>query len=140
VLVSAERGATTPGNAYLKTVLCDLAANTARQSGNYVHALYHRLARRRGKARARLAVAHSLLVAIYYMLRDHVPYQDLGADYFDQLHTQISSATTQPYAPAQRHLFVELLGLPVALPAAGDFRTNTLSPSVSSHTLLYLWE
>jgi transposase len=58
-------GAATPGNAYLKTVLCDLAANTARQSGTYVHALYHRLARRRGKSRARLAVAHSLLVAIY---------------------------------------------------------------------------
>jgi transposase len=81
-------GTATPGNAYLKTILCDLAAITARQSGTYVHALYHRLARRRGKSRARLAVAHSLLVAIYYMLRDHVPYQELGADYFDQLHTQ----------------------------------------------------
>jgi hypothetical protein len=33
------------------------------------------------------AVAHSLFVAIYYMLRDHVPYQELGAEYFDQLHT-----------------------------------------------------
>jgi transposase len=32
-----------------------------------------------------LAVAHSLLVSIYYMLRDHVPYHDLGPDYFDQL-------------------------------------------------------
>ena len=53
-----------------------------------MHALYHRLARRRGKARARVAVAHSLLVAIYYMLRDHVPYHELGADYFDQLQTQ----------------------------------------------------
>jgi transposase len=81
-------GAVAPGNAYLKTVLCDLAATTARQSGTYMHALYHRLARRRGKSRARLAVAHSLLVAIYYMLRDHVPYHELGADYFDQLHTQ----------------------------------------------------
>jgi transposase len=73
-------GAATPGNAYLKTVLCDLAANTARQAGTSVHARYHRLARRRGKARARLAVAHSLLVAISYMLRDHVPYRELGAD------------------------------------------------------------
>lgn len=81
-------GGSTPGNAYLKTILCDLAAITARQSGTYVHALYHRLARRRGKSRARLAVAHSLSVAIYYMLRDHGPYQELGADYFDQLHTQ----------------------------------------------------
>jgi transposase len=104
-------GATTPGNAYLKTVLCDLAANTARQSGTYVHALYHRLARRRGKARARLAVAHSLLVAIYYMLRDHVPYQELGADYFDQLHTQ----------RLQRHYVrrLEELGFSVALNVTG---------------------
>jgi transposase len=104
-------GATTPGNAYLKTVLCDLAANTARQSGSYVHALYHRLARRRGKSRARLAVAHSLLVAIYYMLRDHVPYQDLGADYFDQLQTQ----------RLQRHYVrrLEELGFSVALNVTG---------------------
>jgi hypothetical protein len=35
--------------------------------------LSHRSARRRGKPRARLAVAHSLFVSIYYMLRDHVP-------------------------------------------------------------------
>jgi transposase len=100
-------GAVTPGNAYLKTVLCDLAATTARQSGTYMHALYHRLARRRGKSRARLAVAHSLLVAIYYMLRDHVPYHELGADYFDQLHTQ----------RLQRHYVrrLEELGFSVAL-------------------------
>ena len=32
-----------------------------------------------------LAVAHSLLVSIYYMLRDQVPYQDLGPDYLDHL-------------------------------------------------------
>jgi transposase len=104
-------GATTPGNAYLKTVLCDLAANTARQSGTYVHALYHRLARRRGKARARVAVAHSLLIAIYYMLRDHVPYHELGADYFDQLQTQ----------RLQRHYVrrLEELGFSVALNVTG---------------------
>ncbi len=35
-----------------------------------------------------LAVAHSLLVSIYCMLRDQVPYQDLGPDYFDHLQTQ----------------------------------------------------
>jgi transposase len=102
-------GAVTPGNAYLKTVLCDLAATTARQSGTgtYMHALYQRLARRRGKSRARLAVAQSLLVAIYYMLRDHVPYHERGADYFDQLHTQ----------RLQRHYVrrLEELGFSVAL-------------------------
>jgi hypothetical protein len=35
-----------------------------------------------------LAVAHSLLVSIYHMLRDQLPYQDLGPDYFDHLQAQ----------------------------------------------------
>ena len=47
-------------------------------------ALYHRIARRRGKKRAIIAVAHSLLVTIYHMLRDNKPYQDLGADYLEK--------------------------------------------------------
>ena len=79
-------GATTKGNTQLKTILCETAAPIARSPGTYLQALYHRIARRRGKPRAMLAVAHSLLVSIYSMLRDQVPYQDLGPDYFDQLH------------------------------------------------------
>ena len=51
----------------------------------YLSAQFFRLARRRGKNRAILAVAHSLLVSIYYMLRDHRPYQELGVDYFTRL-------------------------------------------------------
>ena len=35
-----------------------------------------------------MAVAHSLLVSIYYMLRDQVAYQELGPDYFDQVQAQ----------------------------------------------------
>jgi transposase len=81
-------GAATKGNTQLKTILCEIAATIARSPGTYLHALYHRLARRRGKPRAMLAVAHSLLVSIYYMLRDRVPYQDLGPDHFDQVHAQ----------------------------------------------------
>jgi len=81
-------GATTKGNTQLKTILCEIAASIARSPGTYLHALYHRIARRRGKPRAMLAVAHRLLVSIYYMLRDQVPYQDLGPDYFDHLQAQ----------------------------------------------------
>jgi transposase len=81
-------GAATKGNTQLKTILCEIAATVARSPGTYLHALYHRIARRRGKPRALLAVAHSLLVSIYYMLRDQVSYQDLGPDYFDQLQPQ----------------------------------------------------
>jgi transposase len=73
-------GATTKGTTQLKTILCEIAATIARSPGTYLHAFYHRSARRRGKPRAMLAVAHSLLVSIYHMLRDQAPYQDLGPD------------------------------------------------------------
>ena len=79
-------GAATKGDSQLKTILCEIAATIARSPGTYLHAFYHRLARRRGKPRAMLAVAHSLLVSIYHMLRDQTPYQDLGPDHFDRLH------------------------------------------------------
>jgi transposase len=81
-------GATTKGNTQLKTILCASAATVARSPGTYLHAFSHRIARRRGKPRAMLAVAHSLLVSIYSMLRDQVPYQDLGPEHFDHLHAQ----------------------------------------------------
>jgi len=82
-------GATTKGNTQLKTIRCEIAATVARSPGTYLHAFYHRIARRRGKPRAMamLAVAHSLLVSSYPMLRDHLPSQDLGPDYFDHLRT-----------------------------------------------------
>ena len=83
-----KSGATTKGNTQLKTILCEIAATIARTPGTYLHALYHRIARRRGKPRAMIAVAHSLLVSIYFMLRDQVPYQELGPDYFDRLQGQ----------------------------------------------------
>lgn len=49
-------------------------------------ALYHRLAGRRGKKRAALAVAHAILVSMYYMLKTGTIYQDLGPTHFDRLH------------------------------------------------------
>ena len=81
-------GASTKGHTQLKTILCEIAANIARTPGTYLHALYHRIARRRGKPRAMLAVAPSLLVSIYFMVRDQVSYQELGPDYFDHLQAQ----------------------------------------------------
>jgi len=55
-----------------------------RNKGTYLSALYHRLAARRGKKRAIMAVAHSLGISFYHMLSRRQPYQELGADYFDQ--------------------------------------------------------
>jgi transposase len=46
------------------------------------------ISRRRGKQKAVVAVSHSVLVILYHMLREHKPYTDLGADYFDRLDIQ----------------------------------------------------
>jgi hypothetical protein len=49
---------------------------------------YHRLAKRRGVHKAVVAVAHSILIVMYHVLRTGQPYADLGADDFDQLDAQ----------------------------------------------------
>jgi transposase len=78
-------GKTTKGNVRLRSVLIEVVWNISRMKGNYLSAQYHRLARRLGKLKAAMAVAHSLLVIIYHILSDKQPYRDLGADYFDKV-------------------------------------------------------
>ena len=66
-----------------------VAANAAvRKRNTYVSALYQRLATRRGQKRALVAVAHSLLVAAYFMLQRGEDYQDPGPTYFDARNQQ----------------------------------------------------
>jgi transposase len=77
-------GKTTQGNVWLRAMLGEAAWTIARTRGSYLHAQFHRIARRRGKYKAVMAVAHSLLVIVYHLLRDGRPYDDLGADYFEQ--------------------------------------------------------
>jgi transposase len=69
-------GRTRPGNQPLRTVLTQLAHAAARTKGTYLSALYHRLAARRGKKRAIVAVAHSRVVSAFHMLSRQEPYQD----------------------------------------------------------------
>jgi transposase len=78
-------GHITQGNVWLRAVLGEVAWAVTHTKDTYLVALYHRIARRRGKQKAIMAVAHSLLVSIYHMLRDHQPYHDLGPHYLDQL-------------------------------------------------------
>jgi transposase len=80
-------GATTSGNPYLRAVLGEVAWAIARTKDNYLCAFYHRIARRRGKQKAIMALAHKVLVILYHVLREKKPYTDLGADYFDKLDT-----------------------------------------------------
>jgi transposase len=77
-------GRTRHGNQPLRTVLTQLAHAAAHTKGTYLSALYHRLAARRGRKRAIIAVAHSMVVSAFYRLVRQEPYHDLGATYFDE--------------------------------------------------------
>jgi transposase len=76
------------GNRWLRAVLGEVAWVISRSKDTYLAAQYHRVARRRGKNKAAVAVAHSVLVIAYHLLQTQQPYQDLGADYFDRLNTE----------------------------------------------------
>lgn len=85
-----KSGKTPAANRHLDAVLTEMAHAAVRTNNSYFKAQYHRLAGRRGKKRAIGAVKHSLLVTVYFMLRDDKPYKDLGVDYFDKLNPQQS--------------------------------------------------
>jgi hypothetical protein len=93
----------------LRSALVEAAWGAARTKGSYLSAQYHRLAARRGAKRAILAVAHSILVIIYHLLRDGTTYQDLGGNYFDERNRQ---ATVRRAAHR-----IEALGYKVTLQA-----------------------
>jgi transposase len=73
------------GNKWVKRMLTQAAWAATRVKDSYLAAQYRRLAGRRGKKRAIVAVGHSILEAAYYILRDEVEYKNLGGDYFDKL-------------------------------------------------------
>jgi transposase len=60
-----------------------LADAAARTKGTYLSALNQRLAARRGKKRAIVAVAHSIVISAFPMLSRDESYRELGANYFD---------------------------------------------------------
>jgi transposase len=81
------------GNKWLAAMLVEAAGSVGRMHGkNYLAARHARLMKRRGMRRAQVAVAHSILVAAYWMLKRDEPYHDLGADWHrrrnDQPHTR----------------------------------------------------
>jgi transposase len=76
---------TGPGNNWLRTTLLESAWAASHARASYLRAKYHRIAKRRGPKRAAIAVAHTILVIAFHVLRDEIPFRDLGADYFDRL-------------------------------------------------------
>jgi transposase len=85
-----KSGKTRKGNRWLRTALVEAAWAAARSKRTYLAALYSRLVGRRGEKRALVAVAHSILVAAYQMLKTNQPYREPGPDYFDRLRPQHS--------------------------------------------------
>jgi transposase len=75
---------TTKGNNPLRSMMTQAAWAASRTKDTFLKARYHRLAARRGKKRAIVAIAHSMLESAWYMLSRRQPYQELGGDYFDQ--------------------------------------------------------
>ena len=70
------------GNKYLKATLVVCARAAIRNKQSYLYSRYQRIAARRGGKRALIAIAHTMLTAIYHMLKEKVPYYELGADYY----------------------------------------------------------
>ena len=80
-----QRSRTTrKGNQALRAGLTQLAQAAARTKETYLSALYGRLAARRGKQRAIMAVAHAIMVSVFHLLMRREPYHELGARYFDE--------------------------------------------------------
>ena len=78
-----KHGKTTKGNKALKTILTQCAKSAKTVKSSYFFAQYQRISARRGKNRATLAVAHSMLIAIYHILENKTAFHDLGSDYYD---------------------------------------------------------
>ena len=83
-----KRGKTPKGNRWLRRTLCQAAWAARATRGTYLAAQYRRLAARRGKQRALVAVSHSLLQIVYHVLARGTTYVELGPTYFDQLNPQ----------------------------------------------------
>lgn len=74
-------GRTRKGNRYARAILVQVAHVVSRMKETQYHALYHRIAARRGKKRALIAVAHALIVTIHHLLTRNKAYAEPGSDY-----------------------------------------------------------
>jgi transposase len=75
-------GRTRPGNSWLRAALVQAAWSASHTRDTYLAAQFWNITRRRGKARALLAVGHSILHIAYHVIREDMDYQELGGDYF----------------------------------------------------------
>ena len=83
-----KSGKTRKGNRLLRTTLVTCAHSAVNNKNSYFHAQYKRISAHRGSKRAYVAVAHSMLIAVYHILKDGVAYRELGADYYSQFNRE----------------------------------------------------
>jgi transposase len=79
-----KSGKTRKGNNTLRCTLAECAKAAGRSKDTYLSAQYKRIAARRGRNRAAVAVGHTILTIAYHIIKNNTSYKDLGADYFDQ--------------------------------------------------------
>lgn len=73
------------GNKYLRSTLIETGHAIGRKKdSNFLTSKYHRLASRKGKNRAAVAIGHGVIKIVYHILKNKETYQELGADYFDK--------------------------------------------------------
>ena len=77
-------GKTSKGSPWLRAALVEAAHAAARSEDTYLAEQYRRLAKRIGKKKAIIAVAHTLLVSIYHLLKEERSSQELGSTYFEE--------------------------------------------------------
>jgi len=82
-----KNGNTRSANKALKSALIQCSWAAIRHTDSFFYAQYQRLVVRRGKKKAIVAVAHSMLIAIYHVLSGQ-PFKDLGADYYTQFNRE----------------------------------------------------
>jgi transposase len=81
------RGTTRQGGPWLRRLVCQCAGAAARTKNTYLSSQFRRLAARRGKKRALIAVAHTRIVIAYPLQKNKNNYHDLGGNYFDRIHS-----------------------------------------------------
>jgi transposase len=83
-----KTGKTRKGNTLLKSTMIVCAHTAVKNKSSYFSAQFARISAHRGKKRAYVAVAHSMIIAIYHILKDGVKFKDLGADYYNQFNKE----------------------------------------------------
>ena len=118
-------GKTRKGNVWLRRTMCEVAWSASHTKGTYYATQFRRIAARRGQKRALIAVAHSILVTAYHMLKHKRHYRELGADFFDVINRD----------KVRAHLVTRLgqLGFDVTLRSKAPGKTSadaTEAPSI----------